>query len=157
MIFLFVVLLVEVKNRLTLLGSCSKNKLDCFRNNCGVRMSKNILIIDDSAAQRKVVRLALESKGYQIIEAENGQEGLNKLTSDLNLIVCDVNMPVMDGIEFVTQIKQNPDYKFLPIIMLTTESQEAMREKGMELGVRAWLNKPFSMEQLLDATNRLML
>ncbi|MBW7856886.1 MAG: response regulator [Leptonema sp. (in: Bacteria)] len=120
-------------------------------------MSKNILIIDDSAAQRKVVRLALESKGYQIIEAENGQEGLNKLTSDLNLIVCDVNMPVMDGIEFVTQIKQNPDYKFLPIIMLTTESQEAMREKGMELGVRAWLNKPFSMEQLLDATNRLML
>lgn len=120
-------------------------------------MSKNILIIDDSVAQRKVVRLALESKGYQIIEAENGQEGLSKLSPDLNLIVCDVNMPVMDGIEFVTQIKQNPDYKFLPIIMLTTESQEAMREKGMELGVRAWLNKPFSMEQLLDATTRLML
>lgn len=120
-------------------------------------MSKSILIIDDSAAQRKVVRLALESKGYQIIEAENGQEGLDKLNVDLNLIVCDVNMPIMDGLEFVTQIKQKPDYKFLPIIMLTTESQEAMREKGMELGVRAWLNKPFSMEQLLDATTRLIL
>lgn len=120
-------------------------------------MSKSILIIDDSAAQRKVVRLALESKGYQIIEAENGQEGLDKLSVDLSLIVCDVNMPIMDGLEFVTQIKQKPDYKFLPIIMLTTESQEAMREKGMELGVRAWLNKPFSMEQLLDATTRLIL
>ncbi len=120
-------------------------------------MAKNILIIDDSAAQRKVVRLALESKGYQIFEATDGQDALQKLNPDLHLIVCDVNMPVMDGLEFVTQIKANEQYKFLPIIMLTTESQEAMREKGMELGVRAWLNKPFSMEQLLDAVGRLML
>lgn len=79
-------------------------------------MSKSILIIDDSAAQRKVVRLALESKGYQIIEAENGQEGLDKLNVDLNLIVCDVNMPIMDGLEFVTQIKQKPDYKFCRLL-----------------------------------------
>lgn len=120
-------------------------------------MAKNILIIDDSAAQRKVVRLALESKGYQIFEATDGQDALSKLNPDLHLIVCDVNMPVMDGLEFVRQIKANEQYKFLPIIMLTTESQEAMREQGMELGVRAWLNKPFSMEQLLDAVGRLML
>lgn len=120
-------------------------------------MAKNILIVDDSAAQRKVVRLALESKGYQIIEATDGQDALSKLNSDLHLIVCDVNMPVMDGLEFVRQMKLNEQHKFLPIIMLTTESQEAMREKGMELGARAWLNKPFSMEQLLDAVARLML
>ncbi|KAB2932635.1 MAG: response regulator [Leptonema illini] len=120
-------------------------------------MAKNILIIDDSAAQRKVVRLALESKGYQIFEATDGQDALQRLSPDLHLIVCDVNMPIMDGLEFVRQIKANEQYKFLPIIMLTTESQEAMREQGMELGVRAWLNKPFSMEQLLDAVARLML
>jgi len=118
-------------------------------------MSKNILVIDDSGAQRKVVRLALESGKYNVREAEDGKDALSKLAPDLHLIICDVNMPVMDGLTFVKEIKALPDYKSLPIIMLTTESQEEMREKGMELGVRAWLNKPFSMEQLLGAVERL--
>lgn len=119
-------------------------------------MAKNILVVDDSAAQRKIVRLALQSKGYEVIEAGDGQEAIQKLAPDLHLVICDVNMPVMDGLAFAAKMKADAAYKFLPIVMLTTESQEAMREKGMELGVRAWLNKPFSMDQLLDAVARLI-
>lgn len=119
-------------------------------------MSKNILVVDDSAAQRKLVCLALQAKGYSVVEAGDGQDAISHLNQDLHLVICDVNMPVMDGLQFVEHIKADPVFKFLPVIMLTTESQEAMREKGMELGVRAWLNKPFSMDQLLDAVSRMV-
>ncbi|MDH5378376.1 MAG: response regulator [Gammaproteobacteria bacterium] len=121
-------------------------------------MSKNILIVDDSMSLRQVVSIALTGAGYNVIEAGDGNEALTKLNGDkIHLIVSDVNMPGMDGITFVSHVKQDANYKFTPIIMLTTESQQEMIQKGKELGVKAWLVKPFKPEQMLDAVSKLIL
>lgn len=121
-------------------------------------MSKTILVVDDSASLRQIVSIALKGAGYEVVEAADGQEALNLLDGrKINLIVSDVNMPVMDGITMVTEIKKNPNYKFTPIIMLTTESQDDMKTKGKEAGVRAWVVKPFKPEQMLDAVSKLVM
>lgn len=120
-------------------------------------MSKKIMIIDDSAVFRKVVSMNLKHAGYEIIEAVDGADALNKLNTEKpNLIVCDVNMPNMDGLTFVTKVRADENYRFIPIIMLTTESQEEKKRKGMEAGAKAWLVKPFSPEQLLSAVAKLI-
>lgn len=121
-------------------------------------MPKTILIVDDSMSLRQVVNLALTRAGYEVIEATDGQDALTKLDGrKINLIVSDVNMPRMDGITFVTQVKQNPRYKFTPIIMLTTESQDAKKEQGRAAGAKAWIVKPFNPPILLDAVSKLIL
>ena len=121
-------------------------------------MSKTILIVDDSSSLRQVVNLALTRAGYEVIEAVDGLDGLAKLDGrKVNLIVSDVNMPRMDGIAFVTQVKQNPRYKFTPVIMLTTEGQDAKKEQGRAAGAKAWIVKPFNPPQLLDAVSKLIL
>ena len=121
-------------------------------------MSKTILIVDDSSSLRQVVNLALTRAGYEVIEAVDGLDGLAKLDGrKVNLIVSDVNMPRMDGIAFVTQVKQNPRYKFTPVIMLTTEGQDAKKEQGRAAGAKAWIGKPFSPPVLLDAVSKLIL
>lgn len=120
-------------------------------------MSKTILIVDDSASLRQIVAIALKGAGYEVIEAGDGNEGLEKLQGQkVNLIVSDVNMPNMDGLTMVSQIKQDPGYKFTPVIMLTTESQDDMKQKGKEIGVKAWMVKPFKPEQMLDAVSKLV-
>jgi two-component system chemotaxis response regulator CheY len=120
-------------------------------------MSKTILIVDDSVSLRQVVSIALKGAGYEVIEAGDGKEGLSKLTGQkIHLIISDVNMPNMDGIAMVTEIKKMAEYKFTPIIMLTTESQDEMKQKGKEAGVKAWMVKPFKPEQMLDAVNKLI-
>jgi two-component system chemotaxis response regulator CheY len=94
-------------------------------------MSKTILIVDDSDSLRQVVNIALSGAGYNVIEACDGRDALSKLNgSKVHLIVSDVNMPNMNGIEFVKQAKQLPQYKFTPVIMLTTENQQSMMEEG---------------------------
>ena len=121
-------------------------------------MSKTILIVDYSSSLRQVVNLALTRAGYEVIEAVDGLDGLAKLDGrKVNLIVSDVNMPRMDGIAFVTQVKQNPRYKFTPVIMLTTEGQDAKKEQGRAAGAKAWIVKPFSPPVLLDAVSKLIL
>lgn len=121
-------------------------------------MAKTILIVDDSSSLRQVVNLALTRAGYEVIEATDGQDALTKLDGrKINLIVSDVNMPRMDGITFVTQVKQNPRYKFTPIIMLTTEGQDAKKEQGRAAGAKAWIVKPFNPPILLDAVSKLIL
>lgn len=120
-------------------------------------MAKKILIIDDSAVFRKVLHLQLKNAGFEVTEATDGVDGFTKATSsDFNLIVCDVNMPNMDGLTFVGKIRGNEKARFIPIIMLTTESQEEKKRKGLEAGAKAWLVKPFSPEQLLNAINKLI-
>lgn len=120
-------------------------------------MSKKILIIDDSAVFRKVVSMNLKHAGYEVMEAVDGLDALNKLpTIKPNLIVCDVNMPNMDGLTFVSKVRADEDNRFIPIIMLTTESQEEKKKKGMEAGAKAWLVKPFAPEQLLSAISKLI-
>jgi two-component system, chemotaxis family, chemotaxis protein CheY len=121
-------------------------------------MNKTILIVDDSSSLRTVVALALKRASYDVIEAVDGQDGLEKLDGrKINLIVSDVNMPRMDGIEFVKQVKQHPRYKFTPVIMLTTEGQDAKKEQGRAAGAKAWIVKPFSPPVLLDAVSKLVL
>lgn len=121
-------------------------------------MAKTILIIDDSTSLRQVVGIALKSAGYSVVQAENGQDALEKLKGiSPNLIICDVNMPVMDGIAFVKELKSLPDHKFTPVIMLTTEASEEKRLEGQMAGAKAWLVKPFRPEVALKAVQKLML
>ena len=122
-------------------------------------MAKTILIVDDSSSLRTVVRLALERAGYAVIEAGDGRDALAKLetTPKVHLIVSDVNMPNMDGIAFVTQVKQHPRHKFTPVIMLTTEAAEEKKRLGQEAGARAWVVKPFQPQQMLAAVSKLVM
>lgn len=121
-------------------------------------MAKTILIVDDSASLRQVVNIALSGAGYEVIEAGDGREALTKLDGrKIHLIVSDVHMPNMDGITFVKEVKKHPAYKFTPIIMLTTESQEAKKQEGQMAGAKAWVVKPFKPEQMLAAVSKLIL
>ncbi|MFV2057700.1 MAG: response regulator [Thiohalomonadales bacterium] len=120
-------------------------------------MAKTILIVDDSASLRQVVAIALKGAGYDVIEAADGTEGLAKLDGKkINLIISDVNMPNMDGITMVKEIKKKANYKFTPIIMLTTEAGASVKEQGKAAGVKAWVVKPFKPEQMLDAVSKLV-
>lgn len=121
-------------------------------------MAKTILIVDDSITLRQVVSIALKGAGYDVIEAGDGKEALAKLASaKVNLIISDVNMPHMDGITFVKEVKKQPNLKFVPIIMLTTESQESKKAEGQAAGAKAWVVKPFQPQQMLAAVQKLIL
>lgn len=121
-------------------------------------MSKNILIVDDSTTIRQVVGITLKGAGYCVIEASDGKEALSQLNGQkVHLIISDVNMPNMDGITFVKEVKKLPNYKFTPIIMLTTESHEAKKQAGQTAGVKAWVVKPFQPAQMLSAVSKLIL
>jgi two-component system, chemotaxis family, chemotaxis protein CheY len=121
-------------------------------------MAKTILIVDDSASVRQVVGIALKGAGYDVIEGRDGQDALTKLTGQkVHLIVSDVNMPNMDGITFVKSVKAMPAYRFTPVIMLTTESQEAKKREGQAAGAKAWVVKPFQPAMLLAAVEKLVL
>jgi len=121
-------------------------------------MAKNIMIVDDSASLRQVVSIALKGAGYDVVEACDGKDALTKLDGrKLHLIVSDVNMPNMDGISFVKAAKQLPAYKFTPVIMLTTEASDAMKQQGQAAGAKAWVVKPFQPAQMLTAVSKLVL
>jgi two-component system, chemotaxis family, chemotaxis protein CheY len=122
-------------------------------------MAKTILIVDDSSSLRTVVKLSLVRAGYEVLEAGNGVEGLAQLdkAGRVHLIVSDVNMPQMDGISFVKNVKAHPRHKFTPVVMLTTEGQDAKKEQGRAAGAKAWIVKPFNPPQLLDAVSKLIL
>lgn len=120
-------------------------------------MDKTILVVDDSSSFRNVVSLALKDAGYQVIQACDGKDALGKLDGKkINLIISDVNMPVMDGLSFVRAAKQLAAYRFTPIIMLTTEAGENKKAEGKAAGVRAWVVKPFQPPVLLDAVSKLI-
>lgn len=120
-------------------------------------MAKKILVVDDSASLRQVVSLALKGAGYEVVEASDGVDALAKLDGQkLNLVISDVNMPRMDGLTFVKEMKTKPPYKFTPVIMLTTEAGADMKSKGQAAGVRAWVVKPFQPDQMLNAVAKLV-
>lgn len=120
-------------------------------------MSKTVLVVDDSSSLRSLVKMTLTRAGYAVIEGGDGKEGLAQLdkAGKVHLIVSDVNMPNMDGITFVQQIKLHPKHKFIPVIMLTTEDEAAKIQQAKAAGARAWLVKPFNPPELLDAVSRL--
>lgn len=116
-----------------------------------------ILIVDDSSLIRSVASSAAVEAGHEAIVAENGQEGLDKLSDDkFDLIFSDVNMPIMGGLEMVEKIKENDAYKYIPIVMLTTESSPDLKAKGQALGVKAWMVKPFNKKKFFMAVKKLI-
>ncbi len=121
-------------------------------------MSKNILVVDDATTVRHVVSIALRKEGYNIIEACDGRDALSKLTGDkIHLIISDVNMPNMDGITFLKEVKKLPAYRFTPVIMLTTESEASKIAEGKAAGAKAWVCKPFNPQEMLAAVKQLVL
>ena len=121
-------------------------------------MGKAIMIVDDSSSLRQVVSIALGGAGYETIEACDGVDALSKLNGDkIHLIISDVNMPNMDGISLLKEIKNHPSYKFTPVIMLTTESQDAIKAEGQAAGAKAWVVKPFKPEQMLEAVAKIIM
>jgi two-component system chemotaxis response regulator CheY len=120
-------------------------------------MAKTVMIVDDSASLRQVVRMALSGAGYQVMEAGDGQDALDKLNGNkVHLVISDVNMPRMDGITFVKTLKQRPEYRFLPVIMLTTEAGAPRKDEGRVAGAKAWMVKPFQPAQMLAAVSKLL-
>ncbi len=116
-----------------------------------------ILVVDDSASIRNMVTFALEQAGHQVVEAENGQVGLKKAQAGrFDLVLTDVNMPIMDGITLCAELRKLPAFKFTPILVLTTESSDSMKQKGKSAGATGWLVKPFNPEKLLSTIQRVV-
>ena len=118
-------------------------------------MSKTILVVDDSVVVRQVVSLTLRSAGFSIVDAVNGADALKRLQStQVEMIITDLNMPEMDGITFIREVRSRDDVRHLPIVMLTTVSQEGRKQEGRMAGATAWVYKPFSARQLLDTVRK---
>jgi two-component system, chemotaxis family, chemotaxis protein CheY len=116
-----------------------------------------ILAVDDSASMRGMVAFTLRSAGYEVAEAENGQLALDTASaSRFDLVLADVNMPVMDGISMVRELRTRAEYKGVPILMLTTESNTDKKMEGKAAGATGWLVKPFDPEQLLATVKRVL-
>lgn len=123
-------------------------------------MGKTALIVDDSNSMRQMVCFALKGAGFTIIEGGNGQEALDRLSAapggKVDLIITDLNMPVMDGLTFIKQVRSRPLCKFTPILMLTTESGENRKSEGKAAGATGWIVKPFHPEQLLKVIDKVL-
>ena len=122
-------------------------------------MAKTILVVDDSSSLRTLVKMALTRAGYNVIEAADGRAALEQLgqAGKVHLVVCDVNMPNMDGITFVGEARKDPRFKFTPVIMLTTEDEDRKMQQAKAAGARAWLLKPFDPPALLDVVTRVIM
>ena len=120
-------------------------------------MGKRIMTVDDSASIRMMVGFTLREAGFDVFEAEDGVDALEKLDgSQVHMVIADVNMPNMDGIELVRRIRSNPEYRFTPVIMLTTESQEERKQEGKAAGATGWIVNPFKPQQLLDVIRKVL-
>jgi two-component system chemotaxis response regulator CheY len=117
----------------------------------------NILIVDDSSLIRSVASKAVKAVGHNPIIATNGEEGIQACQENkIDLIFSDVNMPVMNGMEMVAKIKENEEFKFIPVVMLTTESGDDIKQEGKNLGVKAWMVKPFNENKFGIAVKKLL-
>jgi two-component system, chemotaxis family, chemotaxis protein CheY len=121
-------------------------------------MAKNrILIVDDSESIREVVGLSLREAGYDVKAGINGKDGLDILAeNDFDLIISDLNMPIMDGITFLKEVRSNTAYKFLPFLILTTESQETKKMEAKKSGATGWIIKPFVKDKLIAVVKKVL-
>ena len=116
-----------------------------------------ILTVDDTASMRQMISFTLNSVGHEVIQAADGKEALKMLEGKkVDLVIADINMPNMDGITLLKSLRALADYKFTPILMLTTESQEAKRQQGKIAGATGWIVKPFNPEQLLTVVKKVL-
>ncbi|MEN8166950.1 MAG: response regulator [Pseudomonadota bacterium] len=117
----------------------------------------SILAVDDSASMRQMVSFTLKGAGYEVIEAADGVEALNVAKGrSVNLVLTDVNMPNMDGISLIKQLRMLPSYKFTPLLMLTTESASDKKQAGKSAGATGWIVKPFNPDQLLATIKKVL-
>lgn len=115
------------------------------------------MIVDDSASVRQVVAITLKGAGYDVLEASDGRDALAKIKGQkVNLFISDVNMPNLDGIGLIRALKNTAEYKFTPVVMLTTEGAEAKKQEGQQAGAKAWMVKPFQPSQLLKVVSTLV-
>ena len=120
-------------------------------------MAKSILAIDDSASIRQMVGFTLKSSGYEVVDAVDGMDGLEKAKGKtFNLILTDQNMPRMDGLTLIKSVRALPQYKTVPILMLTTESSDAMKAQGKAAGATGWLVKPFDPQKLVEVVKKVI-
>lgn len=120
-------------------------------------MGHCILTVDDSSTMRQMITFTLKGAGFDILEAGDGVEALEVAKGKkLSLVITDVNMPRMDGITLIQRLRALPEFKFTPILVLTTESDASMKQKGKEAGATGWIVKPFSPEKLLDVVNKVL-
>jgi len=120
-------------------------------------MSNKIMTVDDSASMRQLIAMTLTQAGYEVTEAVDGQDALEKLKGqDYAMVITDLNMPRMDGITLIKEVRSNPATKFLPMVLLTTESHEDKKASGREAGATGWIVKPFKPEQLLAVVKRVL-
>ena len=122
-------------------------------------MGKQVLVVDDSVTMRQMLQFTLSSAKFDVVEAGNGQEAVSKLTSGIakpNLVITDLNMPVMDGISLIKQIRGMGAYKFTPILMLTTEAGDGKKKEGQAAGATGWIVKPFNPDQLLKVVQKVI-
>lgn len=120
-------------------------------------MSKKVLIVDDASLIRNIVERAVSEAGHEAILATNGQEGLDALEeNEIDLIFSDINMPIMGGFEMIETIRQHARHKFIPIVMLTTESKEELKKRAQKSNVKAWLLKPFNKDKFLLVLKKIL-
>jgi two-component system chemotaxis response regulator CheY len=121
-------------------------------------MAKKILVVDDSETVRQVLQLTLSNAGFSVIEAIDGFDALDKLaaTKPVDMVITDLNMPKIDGLQLIKKIREEGQYRFTPIVMLTTESSEEKKREGREAGASGWIVKPFKPEQLLKVVKMVL-
>ncbi len=120
-------------------------------------MTKKILTVDDSPSIRQMVKLTLSGAGYDVLEAGDGQQGLNAAKANpVDMIVTDLNMPVMNGLGLIRELRKLPAYKGVPILFLTTESDAALKKEAKDAGATGWITKPFQQDQLLSVVKKVL-
>jgi two-component system chemotaxis response regulator CheY len=121
----------------------------------GTDMTKRVLTVDDSKTMLQMLQFALKQGGFEVIQGENGQEGLDLLeANDIDVIITDINMPVMDGITFIKELRKKPKNKATPVLILTTESSQSKKEEGRSAGATGWIVKPFDPGKLLEVIRK---
>lgn len=120
-------------------------------------MRQTIMVVDDSTSVRKMVAFTLENAGYAVVEAENGMEALEKLNgTQVSMFIVDLNMPHVNGFELTRSVRAMGEYKFTPIVMLTTESLDSKKKEGKAAGATGWITKPFKPDQLIGVIKKVM-
>ena len=118
-------------------------------------MNKTVLTVDDSRTMRDMLMLALKDAGYRVVQAEDGVHGLEVLQAESpDIVITDINMPRMDGFGFIEGMRADPNHKATPVLVLTTESDAAKKQRAREAGATGWIVKPFDPAKLVDAVRR---
>lgn len=120
--------------------------------------NKRVLVVEDSPAMRQLIRFALNKvEGLEVLEANDGVDGLSKLTGKkFDLLIVDINMPIMDGLKLIDMVRKNAEHKDVPILIITTESAEEDRQRAMALGVNEYLTKPVQSQQIVESAKKLL-